>query len=51
MAFPTLERISSDSIAGACFYGERRDIPILLGDLPDYYFRQNIVNQFTLMQL
>ncbi|KRX06902.1 hypothetical protein PPERSA_11547 [Pseudocohnilembus persalinus] len=45
------ERLSLDTIATASFYAERNNIPLILMDLPEIVFRQEIANQNTVMQL
>ena len=37
--YELMERINEDSVNAVCFYAERNDIPIVLGDLPDIIFR------------
>lgn len=46
-----IERLSLDAIATVCFYAEKRKIPIVLGDLPEIVWRENIVNKTTTGQL
>jgi hypothetical protein len=50
-AYEARERVSTEAIAAACLYAENKGIDIILGDLPELVFRQNIVNTHTLLQL
>jgi hypothetical protein len=46
------ERVSSQVVGLCCLYSEiNNHIPIVLGDLPETIFRDNIVNPLTLRQL
>lgn len=45
------DRISMDAIATACFYCELNKTPLVLCDVPELVFRQDFVNNKTLMQL
>ena len=37
--YTLLEKIDEDSVAAACFYAERHDVPIVLAGLPETIFR------------
>lgn len=45
------DRLNLDAITVACLYAENKQIPVILGDLPELVWRQNIVNSLTLLQL
>ena len=45
------ERVSTLAAAIASYYGEAKDIDVILGDAPEFVYRQNIANSLTLLQL
>ena len=45
------ERVSTLAASIASFYGEAKGVDIILGDLPEIVYRQNIANSLTLLQL
>ena len=45
------ERLNLKSIATACFYAENNNLNVILGDVPEIVYRQNIANSLTLLQL
>lgn len=49
--FDCQERLSLEAITVASLFGEDRKIDIVLGDIPEIVYRQNIANSLTLLQL
>mmetsp|Transcript_2881 Transcript_2881/g.3061 ORF Transcript_2881/g.3061 Transcript_2881/m.3061 type:complete len:304 (-) Transcript_2881:1698-2609(-) len=45
------ERLTYSSIAGVSLWADAKNIPIFLGDQPELIYRQNVANNYTLMQL
>jgi len=49
--FDYQERLSLEAITVASLYGEDKKVEIILGDIPEIVYRQNIANSLTLLQL
>lgn len=45
------ERLNDEAIGVACLYAENNKMDVILGDIPETVYRQNIANSLTLLQL